>query len=257
MNLVDHEIRNRVAYITLNRPDKRNALSPDLIQALQIAFDQAKADVETKVVVLNAKGEVFSAGADLAHLQQLQTNTYEENLADSNRLRKLFYTIYTFPKVVIGSIEGHAIAGGCGLATLCDIVFAVPSAKFGYTEVKIGFVPALVACFLIRKIGEGRTKELLLSADLIDASAAQSYGLINFVVDKAVINDQVTTYAEKIADTTSLQSISLTKLLLNKVYELGLEEGLQEASVVNAKARSSADCKRGIAAFLNKQKLTW
>lgn len=257
MNLVYYEIRNRVAYITLNRPDKRNALSPDLIQALQIAFDQAKKEVDVKVVVLNANGEVFSAGADLAHLQQLQTNNYEENLADSNQLKKLFYTIYTFPKVVIGSVEGHAIAGGCGLATLCDIVFAIPDAKFGYTEVKIGFVPALVACFLIRKLGEGRSKELLFSADLIDASTAQTYGLINFVVDKALIRSQVITYAEKIADTTSAHSIALTKLLLNKVYDLDLDEGLQEANAVNAKARSSADCKRGIAAFLSKQKLTW
>ncbi len=257
MSLVEYQTINRVAYISLNRPDKRNALNPELVQALKNAFEQAHINNQAKVIVLKANGEVFSAGADLAHLQQLQTNSYEENVADSNALKELFYTIYMSPKLVIAQVEGHAIAGGCGLASICDLVFAIPEAKFGYTEVKIGFIPALVACFLIRKLGEARVKELLLSGELIDAQTAMAYGLINFIVDKSNMNTAVKNYAEKMVLTTSAQSIASTKELLNKAYNMNLEDSLHEAVLFNADARSSEDCKRGIAAFLKKDKLTW
>lgn len=257
MSLVEYQTINRVAYISLNRPDKRNALNPELVQALKNAFEQAHINNQAKVIVLKANGEVFSAGADLAHLQQLQTNSYEENVADSNALKELFYTIYMSPKLVIAQVEGHAIAGGCGLASICDLVFAIPEAKFGYTEVKIGFIPALVACFLIRKLGEARVKELLLSGELIDAQTAMAYGLINFIVDKSNMNTAVKNYAEKMVLTTSAQSITSTKELLNKAYNMNLEDSLHEAVLFNADARSSEDCKRGIAAFLKKDKLTW
>jgi len=255
--MVNYQLTNRVAYITLNRAEKRNALNPELVFALQNAFEKANVDTQVKVIVLKAQGEVFSAGADLAHLEQLQTNTYEENLADSITLKELFYTIYTSPKLVIAQVEGHAIAGGCGLASVCDLIFTIPEAKFGYTEVKIGFIPALVTCFLIRKIGEGRAKELLLTGKLIDAQTASSYGLINFIVDKSQMTTQVTHYAEDIATSTSSNSIVLTKKLLNDVYTQTLEDSLQQAALSNAHARSSNDCKRGIAAFLNKEKLSW
>ena len=257
MSLVEYQTINRVAYISLNRPDKRNALNPELVQALKNAFEQAHINNQAKVIVLKANGEVFSAGADLAHLQQLQTNSYEENVADSNALKELFYTIYMSPKLVIAQVDGHAIAGGCGLASICDLVFAIPEAKFGYTEVKIGFIPALVACFLIRKLGEARVKELLLSGELIDAQTAMAYGLINFIVDKSNMNTAVKNYAEKMVLTTSAQSIASTKELLNKAYNMNLEDSLHEAVLFNADARSSEDCKRGIAAFLKKDKLTW
>lgn len=257
MSLVEYQTINRVAYISLNRPDKRNALNPELVQALKNAFEQAHINNQAKVIVLKANGEVFSAGADLAHLQQLQTNSYEENVADSNALKELFYTIYMSPKLVIAQVEGHAIAGGCGLASICDLVFAIPEAKFGYTEVKIGFIPALVACFLIRKLGEARVKELLLSGELIDAQTAMAYGLINFIVDKSNMNTAVKNYAEKMVLTTSAQSIASTKELLNKAYNMNLEDSLHEAVLFNSDARSSEDCKRGIAAFLKKDKLTW
>jgi methylglutaconyl-CoA hydratase len=257
MNLVEHQTVNRVAYISLNRPDKRNALNPELVATLKHTFDHVHTDAQVKIIVLKAHGDVFSAGADLAHLKQLQTNSYDENVADSNALKELFYTIYTSPKFVIAQVEGHAIAGGCGLASICDVVFSIPEAKFGYTEVKIGFIPALVACFLVRKLGEASVKELLLSGELIDANTASKYGLINFIVDKSTIALEVKNYAEKMASSTSAQSIALTKALLNKAYNMSLEDSLHEAVQYNANARSSDDCKRGIATFLNKEKLTW
>ncbi|HYK77820.1 MAG TPA: enoyl-CoA hydratase/isomerase family protein [Daejeonella sp.] len=257
MELIQYELTDRVAYITLNRPEKRNALNPELVAGLHAAFLRAKDDSQVKVVILQANGEVFSAGADLAYLQQLQHNSFEDNLADSAALKGLFYNIYTLPKPVIAQVEGHAIAGGCGLASVCDIVFSVPEAKFGYTEVKIGFIPALVACFLVRKLGEARTKELLLSAELIDAETAVRYGLINFVINRENIRESVKNYANNLSNNTSAQSIELTKELLNMAQNLPLEESLEAAVKLNAQARNTADCKRGIAAFLNKEKLTW
>lgn len=257
MALVNFTVENRVAYITLNRAEKKNALNPELVTSLKNTFAKAIEDEFVKVIVLNANGDVFSAGADLAYLQQLQNNSYDENVADSSAVKELFYTIYTSPKAVIAQVEGHAIAGGCGLASVCDIVFSIPEAKFGYTEVKIGFIPALVACFLVRKMGEGRTKELLLSGDLIDAQTASAYGLINFISDEQNIRESVKNYAEKLVEGTSAQSVSLTKQLLSMAQNLTLEESLEEAVKLNATARATVDCKRGIAAFLNKEKIGW
>jgi methylglutaconyl-CoA hydratase len=257
MALIEYEIINRVAFITLNRPEKRNALNPELVELLTRFFLQAIADETVKVIVLAANGEVFSAGADLAYLQQLQSNSFDENVVDSDNLKKLFYTIYTSPKMVVARVEGHAIAGGCGLASVCDLVFSVPEAKFGYTEVKIGFIPALVACFLVRKLGEARTKELLLSGELISAEKAVEYGLINFICDAPGIRESVKKYAEKMVVSVSAQSVALTKELLTMAQNLSLEDSLQQAVLLNAKARATDDCKRGISAFLNKEKLEW
>ena len=147
MSLVIYSVQDRVGYITLNRPEKRNALSGEMVTELKAAFAKADEDESVKVIVLKASGEAFCAGADLAYLQQLQKFSLEENVKDSNHLKDLFLQIYQLKKVVIAQVQGHALAGGCGLATICDFVFAIPEAKFGYTEVKIGFIPALVSVF--------------------------------------------------------------------------------------------------------------
>ncbi len=255
--LAEYRTENRVGYITINRPEKRNALNPELVESLTDLFLMAGHDNDVKVIVLKAAGEVFSAGADLEYLQTLQNNSSQDDLEDTIAIKELLYSIYTLPKLVIAQVEGHAIAGGCGLAAVCDIVFAVPDAKFGYTEVKIGFIPALVTCFLVRKLGEGRAKELLLSGELIDAATASAYGLINFVVNKDEISANVKDYAERLSLNVSGQSVALTKQLLSKAQNLSLEESLEEAIKLNVQTRSSADCKKGIASFLNKEKLEW
>lgn len=257
MDLVVINKSERIAYITINRPDKRNALNPELVKLLSNAFNDAIRDNDVKVIVLKANGDVFSAGADLEYLQKLQQNTDVENFTDTYILKELFLTIYRSPKLVIAQVEGHAIAGGCGLASVCDVIFSVPQAKFGYTEVKIGFIPALVSCFLIRKLGEGRVKELLLSGELIDAKTASIYGLINFIASKEEIESAVHTYAKKIVEGTSSNSITVTKQLLSTVQDLNLDESLNLAIGLNVQTRSSADCKKGITAFLNKNKLEW
>lgn len=255
--LVDYQVAHRIANITLNRAEKRNAFNSDLVKELIATFEKAEHDEKVKVIVLKATGEVFSAGADLDYLKKLQSNSFEENLKDSDLLKKLFHQIYQQPKIVIAQVEGHAIAGGCGLASICDFIFAVPEAKFGYTEVKIGFIPAIVAIFLIRRIGEGRAKELLFSGDLITSERALHIGLINYLVDADKIEAEVNTFAAKLCKGTSAQSIALTKQLLNNVQDLPLVDALDFASEMNAHARSTEDCKNGISAFLNKNKIEW
>ncbi|HXI00796.1 MAG TPA: enoyl-CoA hydratase-related protein [Sphingobacteriaceae bacterium] len=256
-NLIDFTVSDRIGYIILNRPEKRNALNAEMIKQLTNKFSEAEEREDVKMIVLKARGEVFSAGADLDYLRKLQQNSSEENLEDSANLKNLFKTIYNITKPVIAQIEGHAIAGGCGLVSVCDIVFAVPEAQFGYTEVKLGFIPALVSVFLIRKLGEGRTKELLLSGELISAETASAYGLINFIVKRFSIDDTVKEYALKLAKTTSADSVKRTKQLLQLIQNINLDEVLEEAVQANTEARKSDDFKRGVAAFLNKEKLTW
>ena len=257
MRYIQYLLKDRVAYITLNRPEKRNALSFELVAELKEAFTQAEEDERVKVVVLNAEGEAFSAGADLAYLQQLQGFSYEQNFADSSHLKELFLQIYELKKVVVAEVQGHALAGGCGLATVCDFVFAVPEARFGYTEVKIGFIPAIVMVFLLRKIGEGKAKQMLLSGALISAEEAAAMGLINGVVPKSRIHDDVFKFANELAYTNSAYAMSLTKQMIAKVQSLPLEDALTFAAEMNAKARGSEDCKKGISAFLNKEKIRW
>jgi methylglutaconyl-CoA hydratase len=257
MSVVIYSVKDRIGYITLNRPDKRNALSHELVSALMETFSKAEVDPNVKVVVLNANGEAFCAGADLAYLQQLQSFSFEENLADSNHLKDLFLKIYSLKKLVIAQVQGHALAGGCGLATVCDFAFAVPEAKFGYTEVKIGFIPALVAVFLVRKIGEQKARHLLLTGELIKAQEALNRGLITAVVEHNDLDSTVYEFAQTLINSNSEQSMQLTKQLIQDVHALPLKEALDLAATMNAHARASEDCKRGISAFLNKQELRW
>ncbi|MDN5201396.1 enoyl-CoA hydratase-related protein [Fulvivirgaceae bacterium BMA10] len=257
MKFVKYQVANRIANITLNRPEKRNALNYQVVSELKNAFGKADVDKNVKVIILSAEGQAFCAGADLAYIQQLQNNTYDENLEDSSHLKELFHQIYTLSKVVIAEINGHAIAGGCGLATVCDFAFSVPEAKFGYTEVKIGFVPAIVKVFLLRKIGEGKAKELLLTGDLIDAESAKNFGLINRIIRANDLSKQVNEFANHLIYTNSQQSMGLTKKMIAEVQAMDLEKGLQYASEMNAQARESEDCKKGIAAFINKEKIIW
>ena len=256
-DLVLYEVKNRAAYITLNRVEKRNALNPQLVEQLTNLLLKAEEDEEVKVVVLKANGGVFSAGADLSYLQQLQKNTYEENLADSNHLKRLFTTICYLPKVVIAQVEGHAIAGGCGLATVCDIIFAVPEANFGYTEVKLGFVPAIVSCFLMRKTSETIAKKILLTGELFSAETALAYNLITFVTNKEEITQKVNDLAQSLCENSSSNSLMVTKQLINQTTYPLLEKTLDLAVQINARVRESDDFKKGVASFLNKEKINW
>lgn len=255
--MVKIDLDKNIHSITLNRPEKRNALSYEMVSELKKAFTSCFNDPSSRVIILKAEGIAFCAGADLAYLQQLQKNTFEENLEDSRHLGLLFELIYGGPKPVIAQIQGHAIAGGTGLASICDFSISVPEAKFGYTEVRIGFIPALVSVFLINKIGEGKARELLLSGRLIEAQAANDYGIINKVVGPEELESETLTLAESLRDKCSGNSISETKKLIQSLIGKSMAEGLDLAANMNAKTRESDDCKKGIQAFLDKEKPKW
>ena len=257
MKFVEYSVNDRIGFITLNRPEKRNALNAELITELKNVFDRAEDDDKVKVIVLKANGEAFCAGADLESLQKLQNFSKEENLQDSRHLKELFYKIYTLRKVVIAQVNGHALAGGCGLTSVCDFVFAVPDAKFGYTEVKIGFAPAIVMVFLIRKIGEQKSKHLLLSAELVSGESAVQFGLVNKLVESEKLESSVIEFATKLIKNNSGQSMGLTKRMISEVQSMKLDDALDYAAEKNAEARGSDDCKKGIRSFLNKEELTW
>jgi methylglutaconyl-CoA hydratase len=248
---------DRVGIITLNRPEKRNALSFDLISELSAAFEKFELDDHVNVVILKANGETFCAGADIADLQRLQTYSFEQNLADSNHLKELLLRIYTLKKVVIAQVQGHALAGGCGLATVCDFIFTVPEAKFGYPEVKIGFIPAIVMIFLLRKIGESKAKRLLLSGDQVSAEQAFQIGLVHEIVARENLEKHVLDFATRLVRTNSSHAMMVTKQMTTKLYSMSLQESLSFAADMNARARESDDFRRGIASFLNKEKIEW
>src|SRR5882757_11399209 len=185
------------AKITFNRPDKRNAISTKMICDLLTALDELEKD-RTRVVILTGAGSAFCAGMDLEMLSAISQQSAQENQEDSRRMARMFRRIWSFPKPMIAAVNGHALAGGCGIATLCDFTIAVPEAKFGYTEVKIGFLPAIVSVFLTRQIGEKRTRDLLLTGRLVDAPEAKELGLINEIVPADKLMSRVNELAEVI-----------------------------------------------------------
>ncbi len=252
-----YSIADRKCTITINRAEKRNAFNAELVEELTAAFRDAGNDENVKVIILTGAGEVFSAGADLAYLQSLQSFSLEENTRDSELLAALYKLIYQLPKPVIAKVNGHAIAGGCGLVTVCDFAISTDHAQFGYTEVKIGFVPAIVMVYLLRKISETKAKELLLTGKLIDASTALQYAIINRVVPAEHLDEAVNTLADELIQNTSRSAVQITKLMIAQVQELSLDNAMVLAAEINAKARATRDCKYGIRSFLEKKKPEW
>ncbi|MEO0558509.1 MAG: enoyl-CoA hydratase-related protein [Bacteroidota bacterium] len=243
--------------LTLDRPDVRNALNAELVGRLTDALAEAATDGSVRVVVLTGSGKVFSAGADLAALQALQSASAEANLADSEHLARLFEAIYTHPKPVVAKVNGHAIAGGCGLAAVCDFSLVADHAKLGFTEVRIGFVPAIVAVFVMRKLGEAAARDLLLRGHLISASEAADIGLITRAVPADQLDAETDALCTELATSTSSSAVALTKQLLADVQGVGLAEGIRTAARMNALARATDDCKAGVAAFLSKTDPPW
>jgi methylglutaconyl-CoA hydratase len=245
----------QVALITLNRPERRNAISPEMIEELLEALSAIEAE-PARVAILTGEGAAFCSGMDLEALRQLAAQSPEENLEDSRRMARLFHRLWSFPKPLIAAVNGAAIAGGCGIATLCDFTLAVPEAKFGYTEVRIGFIPALVSVFLERQVGEKAARELLLTGRLIDAAEACALGLVTRVVP----GDQLLTAARELAaDLLANSPVALvaTKRLLTSGAEAEVSRRLDLAIAENAAIRQTADFREGLAAFLEKRKPRW
>jgi methylglutaconyl-CoA hydratase len=244
-----------IATVTLNRPDKRNAISFELIDDLQRALDEvAKSDA--LVLILTGAGRAFCSGLDLDNLRVLLGRSPEQNLQDSQTMVRLFRALYEFPKVTIAAVNGAAIAGGTGLALLCDFTLAVPEAKFGYTEVRIGFVPAIVSTFLLRQVGEKQARDLLLTGRLFGADEAIRMGLINEIVPPGSLITRARELAALLME-NSPTSLRATKQLLTDHARAELDAQLDAALRENAAIRNTADFREGISSFLEKRKPTW
>jgi methylglutaconyl-CoA hydratase len=244
-----------VRTLTLNRPDKRNALSPELIEELTVALHEAES-CECGVVILTGAGPAFCSGLDMEHLETMTASTPEENRRDSENMARVLRTLYEFPKPVIAAVNGPAIAGGMGLATIADFTLATPESKFGYTEVRVGFVPAIVASFLLRQIGEKHTRDLLLTGRLIKAQEALQLGLVTQIVTA----DELMKTARALAQSLLLnspQAMQSVKKLLAKHAARRLDEELADAIDANAQQRSTEDFKEGVQAFLNRRRAEW
>jgi methylglutaconyl-CoA hydratase len=244
-----------VATITLNRPEKRNAISFELIDDLLRALKEV-ANSEAIVLIVTGAGKAFSSGMDLDNLKSLLGRTPDQNLQDSQTMVQLFRSLYEFPKVTIAAVNGAAIAGGTGLALLCDFTLAVPDAKFGYTEVRIGFVPAIVSTFLLRQVGEKQARDLLLTGRIFGAEEAARLGLVNEIVPA----DNLMTRARELAVLlmeNSLSSLRATKQLLTDHARAELDTQIDSAVRENAAIRTTADFREGITSFLEKRKPVW
>lgn len=251
------QVDGRVATVILNRPEKRNALSAELVSEMTSVMWELNANETIRVVVIRSADKPFCAGADLSYLAKLRDFSLEENEADSQSLRRLFDLIYLSPKIVISQVEGPALAGGCGLATLADLCFATPEATFGYTEVKIGFIPALVMVYLREKIGGGVLRDLMLTGRVLKAEEAYHLGLVQRLVSAEDIGAVVNRTAHELCESTSQQAVASIKAMLKVIPSMSRDEALDFAARQNAVARGSADCRKGIDAFLQKQPLKW
>jgi len=245
----------RVATLTLNRPEKRNAISFELIGDLVRALDEvAKSDAI--VLIVTGAGRAFCSGMDLDNLKGLLGRTPEQNLQDSQTMVQLFRSLYEFPKVTIAAVNGSAIAGGTGLALLCDFTLAVPDAKFGYTEVRIGFVPAIVSTFLLRQVGEKQARDLLLTGRIFSSDEAARMGLINEIVPAETLMARARELAALLME-NSASSLRATKQLLTDHARMDLDAHIESAVRENAAIRRTADFREGITSFLEKRKPMW
>jgi methylglutaconyl-CoA hydratase len=248
--MIKYSKKNGIGLIMLNRPEKRNALHPEMVEAIKDRVTSVENDDNIKVLIISGEGSSFCAGADLAYLNKLKNYSSVENEKDSENLADLFLNIYNFPKPLIAAVNGPAIAGGCGLASVCDFIIADSSkAKFGYSEVKIGFVPAIVSIFLIKKIGEGKAKQLLLSGEKINAQKAYELGFAD-ILSNDVLKESFL-FAEKLCS-NSLTSLKMTKKMISSISNLTVENAINYTVKLNTISRATGDFKEGLNKFLNK-----
>lgn len=243
-----------VRTITLNRPERRNAITPEMQSELISAMQSAVGGC--RVLVLRGAGEAFCSGLDLSALQAMKDKSTEDHRADAVQIARLFRTLYELPIPTIAAVHGPAIAGGTGLATLCDFTLAVPTANFGYTEVRIGFVPAVVSAFLALQIGDKRTRDLLLTGRLFDAAEAYRLGLVSEVIDFERMSSRIDVLVQQLVK-NSPQSLAATKRLLSIQNKQWLDAAIAAAMDANSEARKTEDFKEGVSAFLEKRRPAW
>lgn len=249
------ESSGEIATITLNRPEKRNAITPQMINELLPAFAEAEAN-RARVVILTGAGTAFCSGMDLDALKALTGQSPADQLEDARRLARLCRRIWSFPAPTIAAVNGHAIAGGCGLATLCDFTIAVPEAKFGYPEVRIGFLPAVVSIFLVRQIGEKHARNLLLTGKTVDAPEAYRLGLVTQIVPAERLLQSAQALASVLLACSPV-SLQMTKKLLCDFAAPEIDRQLELAIAGSTKIRTTQDFREGLASFLEKRHPRW
>ena len=249
--MIKFEIKDSIGILTLNRPEKRNALHPELVKQMKVKLSEIERDSNVKVLIITGEGKAFCAGADLEYLNKLKDYSTLENEKDSADLSELFLLIYNLPKPVIAAVNGAAIAGGCGLASVCDFIVADElNASFGYSEVKIGFIPAIVSTFLIRRVGEGIAQQMLLSGDAINAKRSYEIGFANY------LSSNVLQFSMELASNlnkNSQNSMELTKGLIKNVASLSVNDAVDYSVTLNTISRTTKDFKEGLNNFLNKK----
>jgi methylglutaconyl-CoA hydratase len=251
--MIDFNTENGIGILTLNRPEKRNALNPEMIDALLKKLEEINNDDSTNVLIITGAGKSFCAGADLEFLKELQNYSVNENEKDSEHLAKFFLAFYDFPKPTIAAVNGSAIAGGCGLASVSDFIIANPTtSKFGYSEVKIGFVPAIVSIFLIQKCGFAVAKKLLLTGDIIDGQRAYELGLVDYLAENPL--DEAKALASKLLF-NSKYSVSATKKMIYSISNMNAEAAVDYCVRLNTISRNSEDFLNGINIFFNNKRI--
>jgi methylglutaconyl-CoA hydratase len=251
--LIEYSAVGGVAHITLNRPDKRNALSPQLIEALAEALLRAAGETSVRVVLLRGAGQDFCAGMDLSGLAQDTNPDPMDYIADAQRLADLYAAFRRNPRPIVAAVQGSALGGGCGLATACDLVLAAESARFGYPEVNLGFVPAIVTALVRRSVGEKHAFELLAMGAPCTAQEAGRIGMVNRVYPDAEFTARAEEYAGKLAE-KSASALALTKSHLYHVDGMSLQMAIQSGVFTNAVARGTADARQGIEQFAKRKK---
>jgi methylglutaconyl-CoA hydratase len=248
--MIKYELKNSIGIIKLNRPEKRNALHPDLVKKMKQKLLEILDDDNVKALIITGEGKAFCAGADLSYLYDLRNNTALENEKDSEELAEMFLMIYKFPKPTIAAVNGAAIAGGCGLASVCDLVVADENqAKFGYSEVKIGFLPAMVSIFVIKRVGEGIARQLLLTGDVINSKRAYEIGFVNHLYNNVLEG------AMEVSSNIILNypgSLRETKSMIDTVSNLNVEDAVNYCIRLNTISRSTDDFQKGLDSFFNK-----
>jgi methylglutaconyl-CoA hydratase len=249
--ILQYSVGEGVACIRLNRPDKRNALNGALVRSLKEALRTSAADPDVRAVLLSGAGKDFCSGADLAELERIAGMGMEESRADALSLAELFTLVREHPRPVVAAVQGRALAGGCGLATACDLVLARADARFGYPEVHLGFVPAMVMSILRRKVTESVAFELAVLGERITAARAAEIGLVNRVLPEEGFEGAVEAFMADLASRPP-GAVGMTKRLLYDLDGLGLAEGLAVGAEVNARARTSQECRTGVRRFLDR-----
>jgi methylglutaconyl-CoA hydratase len=249
------EISGAVAVLMFNRPEKRNAISHVMISEILQALDEVEAGA-ARALILTGAANAFCAGMDLQALKDFRAQSDAEIVADARRIATLFRRLYGFPKPTVAAVNGPAIAGGCGLATLCDFTLASAGAIFGYTEVRVGFIPALVSAYVVRQMGEKRARDLLLSGRIFSASEAQAMGIVNELLESERLLPRALELGQQLAEMSPV-ALAHTKRLLLKFSEEDLDRETELGIEASARVRKTADFQEGLAAFLEKRKPKW